>query len=74
MPVIKKNVKVPDKVTGNEVWKSMKIGDCAIFEEHKDNMAMRDKLQVYAHVYGRSVQRKFKTRTIDGILHVWRTA
>lgn len=33
-----------------------------------------ERLQPYVHVYGRSSGKKFKTRTIDGVLYVKRVS
>ena len=46
----------------------MEIGDCVKFEDEKI-MAMA---QTRCHVYASKVQKKFMTKKIDNVLHVWR--
>lgn len=51
-------------------WRNMEIGDLVKVSD-KDLAA---KAQSRAHVYGMPYGKKFATKTIDGVLHVWRTA
>lgn len=56
----------PKKV--NWPWSRMEPGDLVTIEDQ----GMAGRAQVICHVYGRQNNRKFKTKTIDGVLHVWR--
>lgn len=51
-------------------WRNMEIGDLVKVSD-KDLAA---KAQSRAHVYGMPYGKKFATKTIGGVLHVWRTA
>jgi hypothetical protein len=51
-------------------WKDMGVGDMVKISDP----AIASRAQIRCHVYGRSFGRKFATQTIDGVLHVWRTA
>jgi len=51
-------------------WKDMEVGDLVRI----DDKSIMQKAQVYCHAYGRPIGYKFKTQTIDGVLHVWRIA
>lgn len=45
---------------------TMGVGDVVMVSENTARM------QIYSHVYGRSADKKFKTRTRDGVLYVKR--
>lgn len=49
-------------------WRHMEVGDLVKISDR--DLAL--KAQVRAHVYGMPYGIKFSTKTIDGILHVWR--
>jgi hypothetical protein len=51
-------------------WRHMGVGDLVKISD-KD---LAGKAQSRAHVYGMPYGRKFATKNIDGVLHVWRTA
>lgn len=49
-------------------WKRMEIGDMVKINDAN----LLTKAQVNCHVYGRLTMKKFSTKKIDGVLHVWR--
>jgi hypothetical protein len=51
-------------------WKDMGVGDMVEIADP----AIASKAQIRCHVYGKLNGLKFSTQTIDGVLHVWRTA
>jgi hypothetical protein len=65
---IEKNIEIPETEKFEWPWKEMEIGDCVKFEDEKI-MAMA---QTRCHVYASKVQKKFMTKKIDNVLHVWR--
>jgi hypothetical protein len=69
---IEQNVPMPElKPKGPRiVWafKEMQISDCVKIADHD----LIGRAQAYCHVYGRQSAKKFMTRIIDGVLHIWR--
>jgi hypothetical protein len=59
LPIPKEKVKFP--------FEQMEVGDCFRIDDESDFSRCR----AYANQFKVF---KFKTRTIDGVLHVWRTA
>jgi len=56
----------------NWPWKDMAVGNLV---KIGDDMGVdRKYAQINCHVYGNSAGKAFRTRTIDGVLHVWRIA
>ena len=51
-------------------WRDMQVGDLVKIDDPK----LRPRAQVCCHVYGRGAGMKFRTETIDGVLHVWRVS
>lgn len=69
--IIEKNIPIPvDSKRMAWPWKDMQVGDCVKFDDKKS----AGKAQAYCHVYGTSAGKKFVTKTIDGVMHIWRTA
>jgi hypothetical protein len=56
----------PERI--NWPWKNMEVGDLVRITDPQ----MICKAQVSCHVYRRFTEKKFQTRTIDQVLHVWR--
>lgn len=54
----------------NWPWQDMKAGDVVKIEDEE----MKPYAKIDCHVWGRRHSATFVTRTIDGILHIWRTA
>jgi hypothetical protein len=66
---IEKNIPIPALATRTVwPWKDMEIGDCARFEDRKTAAAA----QARCHTYGAKNGLKFVSKTIDGVLHIWR--
>jgi hypothetical protein len=69
---IKKDVPIVESVTngGRIEWpfRDMEVGDCVQI----DDPAIMNKAQMRCHVWARVNQRAFKTKTIAGVLHIWR--
>lgn len=64
---------VPDRKIGRPSriewpFSKMEVGDCVKITDAK----IAPKAQAYAHVYARQHGWKMATKTIDGVLHVWR--
>jgi hypothetical protein len=51
-------------------WKDMGVGDMVKISDQ----TIAPKAQVRCHIHGRQHGWKFSTQTIDGVLHIWRTA
>ena len=49
-------------------WKSMQVGDCVKFEDRKT----AGLAQVRCHAHGSKTGTKFMTKTINGVMHIWR--
>lgn len=60
----------PKRERVNWPWKNMAVGDFVKIED----LDIARKAQVNCHVYGRYAGASFSTKTINGVLHVWRTA
>ena len=61
---------MPPKQDNVWPWKNMKVGD--LVRIHEKELAR--KAPVSAHNYSKQKSNmKFVTKTIDGVLHVWRT-
>lgn len=52
-------------------FKDMKVGDCVIFERDTDPKILK-KAYNYQFLYASRHNKKFKYKTIDGQLHIWR--
>jgi hypothetical protein len=69
---IERNVPMPEvKPKGPRVvwaFKEMMVNDCVKIADP----AMIGRAQTYCHVYGRQSAKRFMTRIIDGVLHIWR--
>jgi hypothetical protein len=51
-------------------FKEMSVGDVVRI----DDASLQYKAQVACHVQGKKVNMKFKTKTLNGILNIWRVA
>lgn len=65
---IEKNIDIPEIEKIEWPWKEMEIGDCVKFDDEK----IMSMAQTRCHVYASKVQKKFMTKKIDNVLHVWR--
>lgn len=74
---IKKNFPLPTRKkrqpTKDTAWpfKDMEVNDCAVFSKDADPATLRV-ARAYYCIYGKRHNKKFKCKTIDGQLHVWR--
>lgn len=69
---IVKNLPIPDTRTMPIKWPFAKMvtGDCVRITNENDFARAR----VYASIFSKKSGFKFITRTVDGVLHVWRVA
>ena len=58
----------PDGVRIDWPFNKMDIGEIVTIKDHK----LIGRGQIYAHLYGRSSGKKFKTKKVDDILYVKR--
>ena len=66
---IEKGIEIPE--TYERVswpFKDMEVGDCVRFEQKE----LAYKARNQAHVYGEKTGKKFVTKTMAGVLHIWR--
>lgn len=66
---IEKGIPIPQD-RGKISWpfKDMDVNDCVKFPDKETAFKARNQ----CHIYGDKTGKKFVTRTIDGVLHVWR--
>lgn len=69
---IERNVPMPEikarKPRIDWSFKHMDVADCV--KIHEPDLIGR--AQAYCHIYGRQSAKKFMTRIIDDVLHIWR--
>ena len=65
---IEKNIKIPANDESKWPFNKMEVGDCVKVHE----FALMTKAQGYCHVYATKTNKKFKTKKIDGVMHIWR--
>jgi hypothetical protein len=67
---IEKATAFENKIADRISWpfRDMSVGDVVRIDDKK----LQPKAQVMCHVYGRLDGMKFKTKTIDGQLNIWR--
>jgi len=72
MFTIKQGIPVPVAKTKLPIF-DMKVGDCMIFDRDI-NARARNNVRVNFYLYGKRHNQKFRTKIIDGQLHIWRIA
>ena len=69
--LIEKNIPIPAAAAKTDwPWKNMQVGDCVKFDDRKT----AGLAQVRCHAHGSKTGTKFMTKTIDGVMHIWRVS